>query len=90
MSDQLTFQLSLLRTAVQKGVSTAVIRRIAKLVVPSRPSPQALVVDPTCLNISQIRRPERVVRQWIEEGLAEMTSSSRLLSRGVKSIHIHY
>ncbi|DBA13213.1 TPA_asm: L polymerase [Bombay duck fish bornavirus] len=78
MSDQLTFQLSLLRTAVLVGASKAEIHRIAKLRVPHSPSPQALVVDPTCLNISQVRRPERVIRSWIEEGLSEMNSSSRL------------
>nr|DBA13207.1 TPA_asm: L polymerase [Para molly bornavirus] len=78
LSDQLTFQLSLLRTAISVGASKTEIHRIAKLKIPFIPSPQALVVDPTCLNISQLRRPERVIRSWIEEGLAEMNSSSRL------------
>lgn len=54
MSDQLTFQLSLLRTALSLGVSAAEINRVAKLCIPKSPSPQALVVDPTYLNISQM------------------------------------
>lgn len=61
MSDQLTFQLNLLRTAVKNGVSKAEIHKVAKMHVPWHPSLQALVVDPTCLNLVQIRRLERVM-----------------------------
>lgn len=79
MSDQLTFQLCLLRTAVKNGVSRSGTHKVTKLHVPWNPSPQALVVDPTHLNLIQIRRPEHVMRKWIEDGLSEMTTSSQLL-----------
>ncbi|DBA13183.1 TPA_asm: L polymerase [little skate bornavirus] len=79
-ADPLTFQLALLQHAIHAGVSSSEIHRVTKIITPSSPSIMALISDPTCLNLIQLRRPERILREWIESSLSEMTESSKLLS----------
>lgn len=77
--DPLTFQLSLLKSAISIGVSKSCIHQVAKLQIPNEPRALALCSDPTCLNIIPLRRPEIVLKTWIEESLSEMMGSSRVL-----------
>nr|DBA13195.1 TPA_asm: L polymerase [Wuhan sharpbelly bornavirus] len=80
MADPLTFQLKLLKVALSQGLSSAYLHQVAKLQFQETPSAFALCVDPCCLNIIPLRRPERVLRTWIEDSLFEQTSSSRIMS----------
>lgn len=75
VADLLTLQLSLLKNAVNIGISGGYIHQITKLEVPIESSALALCSDPTCLNIIFLR-PEVVLKTWIEESLSEMTGSS--------------
>ncbi|DBA13189.1 TPA_asm: L polymerase [electric eel bornavirus] len=79
LSDPLTFQLKLLASARLNSVPDKLIKQVCKLQFLSVPSPMALCVDPCCLNIAQIRRPERILREWIEESLSDQTQSSRIM-----------
>lgn len=76
VADLLTLQLSLLKNAVNIGISGGYIHQITKLEVPIESSALALCSDPTCLNVIFLRRPEVVLKTWIEESLSEMTGSS--------------
>lgn len=79
VADLLTLQLSLLKNAVNIGISGGYIHQITKLEVPIESSALALCSDPTCLNIIFLRRREVVLKTWIKESLSEMTGSSRVL-----------
>ncbi|DBA13175.1 TPA_asm: L polymerase [finepatterned puffer bornavirus] len=79
LPDPLSFQLKLLSVAVDLGVSKATLHQVAKIIVPTAKNPLALCVDPTCLNLLPLRRPEMVLRSWIEESLSEQVGSGRLL-----------
>lgn len=67
VADLLTLQLSLLKNAVNIGISGGYIHQITKLEVPIESSALALCSDPTCLNVIFLRRPEVVLKTWIEE-----------------------
>lgn len=67
LADPLTFQLSLLKTTITTGIAPLRIHQVTKLTVPAQSSALALCSDPTCLNIVPIRRPEGILKIWIEE-----------------------
>ncbi|AIL50416.1 L polymerase [Loveridge's garter snake virus 1] len=79
MSDPLPLQLALLKEALNStNVSLSLINRVVKLKISSSTDWLALVTDPTSLNISQLLRPERQLRRWVEQAINQSTHSSRV------------
>lgn len=79
LPDPLSFQLKLLTVALDNRVSPVLIHQVTKLIVPNEGNPIAFCVDPTCLNLVPLRRPEQILQSWIEDSLSEQVGSGRLL-----------
>ncbi|ALJ30341.1 polymerase [Parrot bornavirus 5] len=79
MSDPLPLQLSLLKTLLSStSISLSFVNRVVKLRIAPYPDWLSLITDPTSLNISQVFRPERQIRKWVEEAIATSSHSSRI------------
>ncbi|ATY47612.1 L [Jungle carpet python virus] len=86
VSDPLPLQLSLLRSAVNLGISELILDTLSSISPSSTTNYLSLISDPSSLNIDQPLRPERVLRDWIEDALLDHGLSTKLSALFSESI----